>query len=72
MHTDQRETRHVVLEPYILCPVLFIVAARTILSLLSLVHVITLVAIEAIAAKSFIVQLASMACTAQQFRVSSL
>lgn len=71
MHADQRETRHVMLEPYFLRPALFTMTACAFITLLPIVHVVVSVTVDAAAAECFIAQFTAVTCTAQQGRVFS-
>ena len=71
MHADQREARHVMLEPYFLRPALHTMTACAFFTQLSIVHVVVSVTVDAAAAECFIAQFTAVACTAQQGRVFS-
>ena len=64
MHSNQRESRHIMLESYFLCPALLIVTSCAFFTLLPVVHIIILVAVYALATKRLIFQFAPVTATA--------
>ena len=72
MQTDERETRHVMVEDDALVPFLLIVTARALLSFLALVDVIIFMAGKTGIASLLLVQITAMAVLAGHFFVGTL
>ena len=66
MHSNQRESRHIMLKSYFLCPTLLIMASCAFFTLLPVVHIIIFVAVHALATERLIIQLAPVTGAAQQ------